>query len=261
MSKRSNWLRNEEVPVLASFLLKSLERDMAHFQALLLHVDQSYLDAFQTKIELAENMVDSRVKTGELKLITAKLYDSVKALRPYLDKIGLFAQLSADSLTVSSGSFGISKVREHINRGNVEGVLDSLKVLLQNVDTNKAALEAVGLTQTFIDEIVGLKDIIKDGNISQNLKMDERDFTSTNSTVIFNEVYQFVTDVTLAGKVLFKYTDKDRLSDYTIYKLKKRLRNDGSKLRIINLNAKVEEQTIQTPEKISNTPDHLSLTG
>lgn len=228
MTTRKFSLRIEEMPVVGGFLLKSLELDFAEFQAYSPDFNQDYKTNFQTKLEFVDGIVNPKKLQGELKKVTENMYSAIDGLRnPLLLLEGYIKR--AENLTILPKDFGISGVRKELSNKDQEALLENLKTLFQNIDVNLAALQAKGFTQTAYNELKATRDFLKNGNQSQNQKLNEKQKLVEENIEVFNDLWDIMKDVMDTGKRISKSNSKLRIDDYTATKLKSRVRHEFTK--------------------------------
>ena len=219
--------KNEEITVVASMVRDSFARDKGDFGGFSPKYTPDFLTAFSGKIVEAETRTGTLVYVAQLKALTNQLYIDVDGLRPLLTRLEGYLFLAKDSLSVSMKDFGITAVRKALSSRDVEGLLDKLTVTLQLVDNDIAGLEAVGFTAAARTALEDLKTSIRDANLEQNLKMDEKEAGVQNNRALLNELYETVTEIMDIGKRLFKYDNAEKTGDYTATTIKSRIRHDG----------------------------------
>lgn len=114
-----------------------------------------------------------------------------------------------------------------MGKKDVEGLLDKLTHTLQLVDADMAALEVVGFTAAAKTELEDLKISIRDANLEQNLKMDEKEAGVQNNAGLLNELWEIIAEIMNIGKRLYKYDNVEKTGDYTATTIKSRIRHEG----------------------------------
>jgi hypothetical protein len=242
MSMKYNFnLRVEEVPVLGGFIKNSFIRDQKDFTAYSPDFNKKYLDSYSTKLEAVESLVNPIKLTKELSVITERIYKNLVALRPLLNRLEGYTNRANGSLTIAPKDFGIKEVRAKITSRNVEAVLGTLKVLLENVDNNIDALKAKGFTDEARTEIGNLQKAIKEDNLAQNIKLDEREAHVRTNIKTLNELWEQMSDIMDSGKRIYKSIDAIKAKDYTLTILKKRMSQEGKR----KVSEKTEEKVIE----------------
>lgn len=228
MVKRKFRIRIEEMPVIGKFLYDSYNRDEADFAAYSPDFNAAYKTNFAEKLDAVENIVNPKKLIAELKKITKGMYANIEKLRPIMNNLeGYVNRVDEEDLTILPEDFGIKPVRDNISNKDQEELLENLKVVLQNVDDNLAALQAKGWDDEQDTELRDLRDSIKDDNAAQNLKMDEREAKVQANMGTLNELWVIMSDVMDTGRVrLYKFKNPEKAGDYTLDKLKNRIRQE-----------------------------------
>jgi hypothetical protein len=66
--------KDEELPVVCRYALSCIRRDLADFAVFSPVFNEDYLNRFQAKINLVDELVSPKIETDELKKITNRLY-------------------------------------------------------------------------------------------------------------------------------------------------------------------------------------------
>lgn len=225
-------LRIEEIPVLGGFVKNSFVRDQQDFLEYSPDFNATYLKKYVSKLEAVESLINPIKLTKELSVITERIYSNLVGLRPLLNRLEGYANRASGNLTIAPKDFGIKEVRAKITSRNVEATLNNLKILLENVDNNFEALKTKGYSEDARKEIGSLQKAIKDDNLAQNVKMDERENHVRTNIVVLNELWEQITDIMDSGKRIYKSVDSVKAKDYTITALKKRLSQEGKRKNI-----------------------------
>lgn len=225
--KKSIPVRIEEVPVLGKFLKDSFVRDYADFADYSPDFNNAYKNNFFSKLTGVEKIVNPIKLISELKKITARLYENTRLLRSLLNKLEGYVNRAGDALTIFPEDFGIKPVREKISSKDVEGLLENLKVVLENISDNLSVIQNKGYKTAAHNALIGLRNSIKADNAAQNKKMDawEQKVRANSKQIL--EFWKILKDVMETGRVrLYKDSNKEKAGDYTLSTLKKRIRHE-----------------------------------
>ena len=228
MTERKFNLRIEEMPVISRFLLHSFERDLADFQAYSPDFNEAYRADFESKVEAVEAVVNPKTLIGELKKITHDLYATIDSLRPVMNRLeGYVQRATPEALTLLPEDFGIKPVRAKITSKDQEGLLETLKVVVANIDANLTELQARGWDDTQDTELREKQAQIKAANEAQEIKLSERKAMVQDNMETLNALWVLMQDVADTGRVrLYKFDNPQKAADYTFTKLKKKVRQD-----------------------------------
>jgi hypothetical protein len=222
--------RLEEIPVIAGFTHANVTRpdDARDFLDYSSIYTAPYFVTYLEKIRVVNEKINTEVLEGELKLLTANLYLGINSLRPRLNKLEGYIN-RATGLTVGPKDFRLKYIRRHIGRKDVEKFLLEYSTLLQLVDKNVTALKAKGLKDADITILEGMRGTISTGNTNQNLKEDAIEALVQANKGLILELWTMTADLLDAGKRIYKYTNAEKVNDYTATKLLQRIRHEKKK--------------------------------
>jgi hypothetical protein len=100
-----------------------------------------------------------------------------------------------------------------------------------NIATNLTALTAKGFTPAQNTALTTLRDAFKNDNIAQNTKINDRNNKVIANYGKLNAFWDKIVDITDAGKRIYKVTAPNRLDDFTMTKLKARIRQERNNTR------------------------------
>jgi hypothetical protein len=234
--------RIEEVPTIGKFLADSLSINLGDFTAFSPGFDAGYLTTFNTKLATISELINPKQYTAELKVITLRINTNRVSLRPKIDFLEGYIK-RATGLTIGVKDFGVSEVRNANNRGDVEGLIEALSYLLTNVGNNMAALEAKGYTPAQHTALGTIKSNLYEDNAAQNAKMNERNNKVVNNYGLINDFWVLCADVSDAGKRIYKSMAANKVDDFTIAALIRRIRQEQKKNKFAGV-VKLEGEVI-----------------
>ena len=228
--------RIEEMPTLSKFIYDALSRDLPEIGAEYPDFNVAYLGIFDGRRSEVIGLVNPVHFTNALKIITARMSENSKAMRPYLDKLEGYVKLAAKlgslpPLTVAAEDFGISPVRAAISDGDVEELDLAFRTMKKNITDNYASLLAKGYNDIKRDALYALADEVNNDNAAQNLEVDKRDAKVEENLSPLNELWKIMIEVCDFGKRVYKSTNPAKLDDYTMSSLINRVRNEDPKAR------------------------------
>lgn len=202
---------------------------LADFTAYSPDYNAAFVTQFNTDLTAIEALINPKQLTDELKVITKRIYTAQDNLRPKIDFLEGYIN-KATGLTMDKKDFGISDVRKKNNDGDIEGLISALTFLLNNVSntTNLPAIQAKGYTNAQHTALITMRDNFKSNNLAQNNKINDRNNKVTSNYVKINAFWDKIMDVSDAGKRIYKTTAPNRLDDFTIARLKKRINQERS---------------------------------
>lgn len=221
--------RIEELPVIGGFLHDSFVTDKADFIEFSPDYDTPFLKNYEKQQAEAEEIINPKKLSAELKKITERLYANCNKLRPLLDRIERFAQKAADDLTIAVKDFGISAVRKKISSKDTEGLGEALKKLLKSVDDNIAELKAKGYKVAERTTIGDLQKAIKEDNASQNTKQGEKAKLVEDNIGVLNELWAMMQDIMKTGQTIYKTESPAKFKNYVFSQLKNKIRGEKKK--------------------------------
>ncbi|MBO2009807.1 hypothetical protein [Hymenobacter negativus] len=216
---------SELLPV-ARLLRASYVRDQADFQDLLPEdYKPDFLKDFDKASAAVENVQRSSVAIAERQLVTQRIEGLLQALPQLLNRLEARVR-RAEGLTVPAKKFGIEAVRRDRNDNEHEGLADSLKTLLQNIETNKKALFDKGQKPEENSQIQSLYDgLVQDSTTQGSGLSDQRLLTADNAN-LFRALYAPIKHLLADGKSLYQTSDKVKAKDYTLRKILQQVRRE-----------------------------------
>lgn len=227
--------RIEEVPTIGRFLIGSMTIDLADFTALSPLYDEAFIENANAKLAEVEALINPRKLTAELKVITLRMLNNMEALKGKIDRLERYIDL-ASGLTVGKKDFGIGKVRKENNRGDVEALVAELGDLLDIVSDNMAALTSVGYTDEQHAALVETESSLAADNTAQNAKVNERNNKVIANYGLLNAFWDdIIMNISKSGRAIYKTSAPNKVDDYTIAALKRRIRQEQLKQRLFGL--------------------------
>jgi hypothetical protein len=213
----------DDLPVIAEFVLESLERDIKDFSAYSPVFTPEFIVIVRGKVVVCQGAMRAWVFIKELKSTTAKLYGEIAGARVKVNALEGYVKLASNNLDVAPKDMGIHEVRKAINADNAETLPHAIRQLLVSVKRNFAALQAVGLKQCLVDELEAQPAVIDELNLRQNTLESERNRLTEADMHLFNDLWLTIAPIFETGKALYKGVDEAKLKDYTFAELERRL--------------------------------------
>lgn len=217
--------RIEEVPMIGKFLGDSMSINLVDFTAFSPDFNAGYVTNFNSKLNAISALINPKQYTAELKVITLRINTNRVSLRPKLDFLEGYIK-RATGLTIGIKDFGVSEVRNANNRGDVEGLINAMAYLLTNVINNRAALEAKGYTAAQHTALSTLKTSLYEDKAAQNLKVNDRNNEVVSNYGLINDFWALCADISDAGKRIYKSVAANKVDDFTIAALIRRIRQE-----------------------------------
>jgi hypothetical protein len=224
--------RVEELPVLGGFVLSSMQGSLADFTSFSPDYNAGFMTNANADLVAIEALINPKLLTKELKVITKRIYTNQGILRSKIDFLEGYIN-RASGLTIDKKDFGISEVRKKNNIGDIEGLGGALNFLIANVNipANLTALTAKGFTVAQNTALATLRTDLKNDNVAQNNKVNDRNNKVIANYGKLNAFWDKIMDVSDAGKRIYKATAPNRLDDFTMSKLKARIRQERNNTR------------------------------
>lgn len=221
--------KDEELVPISRFILFSLKRDQADFMAYSANFKPEYVTALEAKITEVSDLVEPASELLTRKLITDRIYTTMNGLIDPINRLSGYVTLARKSLGVTPADFGITGLRKSITNGDAEGVVKNLHLILSNIATYKAMLSQQGLTEDLINELsTSATSIAADKQQQYEITINRRTIIQNNGAIL-NGLYEQLSQVMTIGKILYKATDKVKLSEYTFADLLKKVRVGSKK--------------------------------
>ena len=218
MNKR---LRVEEYYPGSSFLVASFERDRSELVARFAEFTPGYLSDFNAKRLEVKELDQSVILTEEQKTATAELYTASGELNNELNFLVFYFKRA----NLDNGI--LTEVKKDLNKDNIEGACLKLEGIIQFITEKQALLVSKGMSVGFVAELAATRDLLLEKNDLQNLKANSLKQLHSNNRVVYKALYNFISTVSDAGKIMYK--GQVKADEYTVTKLIGRMRsgNEG----------------------------------
>jgi hypothetical protein len=238
----------EEVTPIGKFIIDAFERDLVPINNKYKKYDSDLLKKIQADHVAVNQLINPQLLTGKIAKLTGDIYTVLNPLQGLLDIIEGYINI-AKGLSVAPEYFGISAIRQANHSGDVEGVADKLKTMLQVVGDNNAALTAEGLTPADITALQNIQTTIVNTKAARGLLESEKQSLVDNNHVAINDFWASLVDICDKGKRVFKTADPVKLPDYTMTSLKqkvsKTLQLNGVKGKVQSKGKVVAKATVE----------------
>ena len=216
--------RISELLPMARLLRASYQRDRADFVDLLPDDYQpKFLVGFDQAIGVVEQATRSSVGIARRQAITTRIEALLADLPQLLNRLEARVR-RAEGLTVAARKFGIEPVRRDRNNDEHEGLADSLRTLLQNLETNQKALLAKGQEPEETAQIQKLYDDLVADSTAQGSALSDQRLLTADNVKLFRALYAPMKELLDDGKSLYKTSNPAKLKDYTLRKVLQQVR-------------------------------------
>ena len=216
--------KDEELPVVCGFVAISLARDLNDFSAFSPQFLNGYVDGFKAKIEAADELVQPKSETTELKMLNERIYATLDSLISPINHVEGYLNLAGKTVPVSATDFGLTPLRKSARSRDVESVLKLLRTVEGNLNKYKTQLEAKGLTEALVLKFAEAGTALASDRNKKYELVSNRMALVQNNLGLLNDLYDQMTEICSIGKILYKQTDKAKLNDYTFSYLMKQVR-------------------------------------
>ncbi len=231
--KKNFHCKIEDLPAIADFVLACIRRDIADFNNYSELFNQEYLSDLNLKKQECTDLIMTDSVNIALKSVTKRLYENLKKLRTLLVLMEGYIILAKKD--INNDKLGIVKIRKNIKAGNVEGVVFSLRVFINNLNEWETILTSKGMKQEHIEALDHLLTIIESLNMEQNELLSKRSQNCLNNMKMFNNLWDILSDIMLVGKAIYKSTNESKLKDYTMLQIKRRMNNERKNTTAANV--------------------------
>jgi hypothetical protein len=201
-----------------------LKRDFADFAAFSPVFNQDYLNSFDAKIDLVDELVSPKTETDELKKITKRLYQTMDSLIDPIANIRGYLRLTKDSVGMSAKDFGLTVLTQKIAARDAEGVRQNLLLVGSFLKKYREPLMAVGFNDAIIEQFTtAIASITEDNKLQFEIVSKRKAIVQKNRKML-NDLYQQLTDLLSIGKSLYKKTDPAKAKEYVFQSLMKSVR-------------------------------------
>lgn len=215
----------ESLSVIGGFLLVSFVNDKQKFIDYSPVFNDPFEANFRTKQILCAEMVTAEEVVKLQKSTTIQLGKKMTDLRLVLNPLEGYIKLAGAKLDIQVADFGVKQVRDAISAKMPEPALSGLKLLVANLNRNKAALETVGYKAATVDELGVYISEITALNEKQNELKNKRSRTSDEIIKENNALWDIMAVVFNGGRAIFRGVDEVKLREYTFAHVKKRVQS------------------------------------
>ena len=216
--------KDEELPVIGSYVLLNVKRDQAKFMEFSPKYNDDGLNELEQEINRVSELVNPRTETVALKQITARLYATMNDVFDKAKHIEGYMALAKGAIPVSAKDFGLTALKQKARVKDAEGTLHQLRLVNANIDKYRESLTAQGMSEELAGRFVEATATISDDNKKQYEMVNNRKAIVQANLDVLNLLYQNIILICNNGKILFR-GDAVKLKEYTFVELKKSVRN------------------------------------
>lgn len=220
--------KKEVIPVIAGFVLESLDKDFADFANYSTVFTKEFIAGVRVKQAACYTLTSATNVVKLQKVMTGKIIDQSGKLRLTLNKVEGYLKLARKDLDIAVKDFGLRSIRRSISVANLEGLILNVHNFIATVQRNEAALVAKGmkpeLLTTLSEEVAEIETL----NTNQNVKKNERSRVSVDNIKVYNDLWEDLNIILQAGRAIYRGVDNVKLKEYTMSYLLKRVYNETS---------------------------------
>lgn len=221
--------RYEELPVVGSLLLTSLERDKTDFINYSPNFNERFITNFKTTLTEVDEIIHPQNLKDEISFLNNRMTNLMNSSKDLLSRLEGYVTRTT-SLRIKPDDFGIKTVLDRISQGDVEGFTEKLKIVLKNIDDNITALKHKGYSDEARTSLMNIHKSLKDANTEQYNKLKTNENHIVENTARLNELWDMMHEIMNAGETLYKITRPTRFEDYSWSKLQIRAKKETTKV-------------------------------
>jgi hypothetical protein len=220
LSRRNYNCKDEELTVIAGFILFALKRDLKDFSAFSPLINAEYVSVFENLLNKASGLVRTFSAYTKSKTATAQLYDRMDNVMTQLNKLNTYINLAG----LEESAFGISTARRKLSSRDAEGLIQQLKIVNDAVNDNKEALMVQGFSEEQVELLLSTSDAIAAGNQQQYEAGEERKALVVENRKVLGQLHRHITDICRIGKTLYQSDNPLKVREYTFRHLVNQVR-------------------------------------
>lgn len=221
---RSFNCKNEELPVICGFVAISLKRDLNDFTVYSPLFNTDYLAGFNAKIEAVQELVQPKSETIEGKMIGDHSDATLQELIMLINHLEGYIKLAGEKIPMKAADFGLVQLRKKVRARELEGVLNLLRPVENNLKKYQAELSEKGMTEVFAAKFSQVSLSLAEDKNKRYSMVSNRAALVQNNIEQLNDLYNQLTEICSIGKILYKKNNLAKLNDYTISFLLKQVR-------------------------------------
>lgn len=226
--------KNEELPLLGGITVLNLSRDLSDFTSYSPQFNLEYVKNFEATITSANEVIQPKSELMKQKEITTRIFNTLALLFDAAIRLGGYLKLANGSQDLTPAKFGLTLLKKQISRKDAEGVIQSLKLVIDNITMKKEMLMAQGLTEELIAIFVNAEKSLDEDKRMQAAMISNRKGVILNNISLFNGLYADLCNIMTVGKIIYRTTNSAKLQDYTFNDLKKRVRRSANTATVVN---------------------------
>lgn len=223
-SNRIYKCKDEELVLIATFTHFSFKRDVADFSAFSPKYNTEFATQLEAQVELITNLVQPSTEILAKKIITNSIDTICATCSAKAQHLEGYLLIAKAQLPVSKNDFGLVAWRKAINKADIEAIINSLDVVIQNIEANLPALKAAGMSDQYVADLKTAHTQLA-SNRQQQFEIDSnRQAIVQNNLSALNDLFAQLKELYAIGKILYYNTNKAKYKEYTFTELLKKVK-------------------------------------
>lgn len=223
---RSFNCKNEELPVISGFVSISFKRDLPDFATYSPLFDEKYAVGFDAKIAAVQELVQPKSETVEGKMIGEHIDLTLQEMITLINHLEGYVNLAGKIIPMKAADFGLVQLRTKVRTRDLEGVLNLIRPVENNMKRYQAELSEKGMTEAFAARFTQAGLSLAEDKNKRYIMVSNRSAMVQNNIAQLNDLYEQLTEICSIGKILYKKNNLAKLNDYTISFLLKQVRRN-----------------------------------
>ena len=213
---RSFNCKNEELPVISGFVSISFKRDQPDFTAFSPLFVDNYVVNFDAKIAAVQELVQPKSETVEGKMIGEHTDLTLQEMITLINHLEGYVNLAGKTIPMKAADFGLVQLRTKVRSRDVEGVLNLIHAVENNMKRYQTELSEKGMTEAFAARFTQAGLSLADDKNKRYMMVSNRAALVQNNIAQLNDLYDQLIEICNIGKILYKKNNPAKLNDYTI---------------------------------------------
>jgi hypothetical protein len=222
--ERNYSCKDEELLMIAAFVLLTLKRDLKDFTAFSPMINEEYVSSLEELLKEATGLVSTFTAFTRSKSATAQIYARMDEVMVILNRLSTYISLAG----LNESDFAVASTRRKANSRDAEGLIQNLKNISDAVEVNKIILQGYGFSDEQAEQLVSIREAISADNLRQYEVVEERKALILDNRKTLGRLYRHISDICKIGKTLYKDVSPVKLQEYTFTKLVRRVRSAAS---------------------------------
>jgi hypothetical protein len=216
--------KDEELPAICRNAGLCLKRDLTDFTAFSSAFNENYVNEFEKKVNLVDELVCPKTETNELKKIIRRLYETMDSLVDPIAKIRGYLFLMKKTGEVPAKDFGLAMLSRKISDRNAKDTHHNVLHAIAFLEKYKEQLVSMGFNDDIIDLFKDAASSIMEDNQLQFNIISKRKAIVQNNLSALNSLYAQLMHILNTGKSIYKGVNIMKYKEYSFTSLRKNVR-------------------------------------